>query len=160
MCVKTFSIGRFTYSVDVSRRNNSKKWSEVCLYQVPVYRRLRAYAQIRHDRRPFRIDPRDQPHGRFASVGPVLHLDRVAWSSLAFFLGVGLAAHALDEFHDRPLRSNISDVRLLSIAAISLAGALLIGVYASLTVSLWGAPFVLCGGFIVLAYNLEWFLSA
>ena len=92
-----------------------------------------------------------------ATAAPVLHLDRVAWSSLAFFLGVGLAAHALDEFHDRPLRSNISDVRLLSIAAISLAGALLIGVYGSLTVSLWGAPFVLCGGFIVLAYNLEWF---
>ena len=29
-----------------------------------------------------------------AAAAPVLHLDRVAWTSLAFFLGVGLAAHS------------------------------------------------------------------
>ena len=91
-----------------------------------------------------------------AAAAPVLYLDRLAWSSLAFFLGVGLAAHALDEFHGRPLRSNISDSRLLGIAALSLAGALLIGVYAALTVSLWAIPFVVFGGLILLAYNLEW----
>ena len=91
-----------------------------------------------------------------AAAAPVLHLDRVAWSSLAFFLGVGLAAHALDEYHSRPLHSDISNGRLLSIAAISLVGALLIGVYASLTISLWMIPFVLFGGLMVPAYNLEW----
>ena len=91
-----------------------------------------------------------------AAAAPVLHLDRLAWLSLAFFLGVGLAAHALDEFHDRPLRSNLSSGRLLGIAAVSLTGALFIGVYASLTISLWAIPFVVSGGFIVLAYNLEW----
>ncbi len=30
-----------------------------------------------------------------AAAAPVLHLDRLAWLLLAFFLGVGLAAHAL-----------------------------------------------------------------
>ena len=91
-----------------------------------------------------------------AAAAPVFHLERVAWSSLAFFLGVGLAAHALDEYHDRPLQSNISNGKLLGIAGVSLVGALLIGVYASLTIGLWMVPFVLFGGLIVLAYNLEW----
>ena len=74
----------------------------------------------------------------------------------AFFLGVGLAAHALDEYHGRPLKSNISNGILLSIATVSLVGALLIGAYASLTIGLWMVPFVLFGGLMVLAYNLEW----
>ncbi len=91
-----------------------------------------------------------------AAVAPVLHLDRLAWTCLAFFLGVGLAAHALDELHDRPLRSGIPDGVLIGIAAISLAGAILIGAYASLTIGMWVVPFVLFGGVIVLAYNLEW----
>ena len=91
-----------------------------------------------------------------AVAAPVLHLDRLAWLSLAFFLGVGLAAHALDELHGRPLRSNVSSGRLLGVAVVSLTGALCIGVYASLAISLWAIPFVVSGGFIVLAYNLEW----
>ena len=91
-----------------------------------------------------------------AAAAPVLHLDRVAWLLLAFFLGVGLAAHALDEYHGRPLKSGISNGRLLGIAAISLVGALLIGAYASLTIGMWMVPFVLFGGLIVPAYNLEW----
>ena len=91
-----------------------------------------------------------------AAAAPVLHLDRLGWLLLAFFLGVGLAAHALDEFHGRPLRSSLSSGRLLGVAAVSMAGALFIGVYASLTVSLWAIPFVLFGGLIVVAYNLEW----
>ena len=91
-----------------------------------------------------------------AAAAPILHLDRVAWSLLAFFLSVGLAAHALDEYHGRPLKSGISNGRLLAIAAISLVGALLIGAYASLTIGMWMVPFVLFGGLIVPAYNLEW----
>jgi hypothetical protein len=76
--------------------------------------------------------------------------------TLAFFLAVGLGAHALDEFRSRPLATRISDGRLMSIALFSLSGALAIGVVASVTISLWAAPFVLFGGFIVMAYNLEW----
>ena len=91
-----------------------------------------------------------------AAVAPVLHLDRLAWTCLAFFLGVGLAAHALDELHDRPLRSGIPDRAFLGIAGTSLAAALLIGAYASLAIGMWAVPFVLFGGVMVLAYNLEW----
>ena len=90
-----------------------------------------------------------------AAAAPVVHLDRLAALMLAFFLAVGLAAHALDEFRGRPLRTGLSDASLLSIAIVSLAGALLIGVLASLVVSLWAVPFVIFGGLIVPAYNLE-----
>ena len=98
-----------------------------------------------------------------AAAAPSLHLDRVGWLVLAFFLAVGLGAHALDEFQGRPLRTRISDAWLLAIAASSLAGALAIGILAALTISLWAVPFVLFGGLIVVAYNLElsrgWFHS-
>ena len=90
-----------------------------------------------------------------AAAAPVLHLDRVAGLMLAFFLAVGLSAHALDEYKSRPLRTNLSDGQLLAIAFCSLAGALFIGAVASLTISLWAVPFVLFGILIVLAYNLE-----
>ncbi len=98
-----------------------------------------------------------------ASAAPALHLDRVGGLVLAFFLAVGLGAHALDEFQSRPLRTRIPNGWLLAIAAFSLAGALAIGGLASLTISLWAIPFILFGGFIVPAYNLEllggWFHS-
>ena len=99
-------------------------------------------------------------HLSYAVIGavgaPMLHLDRVGGLVLAFFLAVGLGAHALDEFRSRPLATRISNVRLMSIAVISISGALAIGVVASVTISLWAVPFVLFGGFIVVAYNLEW----
>ena len=92
-----------------------------------------------------------------ASVAPSLHVDRLGGTLLAFFLAVGLAAHALDELHGRPLRSRISGIWLAVIAALSLAGAIVIGALATVRISLWALPFVLFGGFIVPAYNLEWF---
>ena len=90
-----------------------------------------------------------------AAAAPKLHLDRLGLVVLAFFLAVGLAAHALDEYRGRPLRTGISDGSLVTIAVLSLVGALAIGAVSSLTISLWVIPFVLFGGFIVLAYNLE-----
>ena len=92
-----------------------------------------------------------------AAAAPAIHLDRLAGVTLAFFLAVGVAAHALDEYRGRPLQTDIPDATLLSIAAVSLAGAVAIGVAAVVTISLWAVPFVVTGVFLVLAYNLEWF---
>ena len=92
-----------------------------------------------------------------AASAPSVHLDRVAGLLLAFFLAVGISAHALDEFRGRPLGTRISDGRLLALAALSLAGSLTIGAAASVLISPWAVPFVLFGGFIVVAYNLELF---
>ena len=91
-----------------------------------------------------------------AAAAPTVHMERVGLTVLAFFLAVGLGAHALDEHQGRPLRTRIPDRLLLAIAVLSLVGALGIGVYVSVTISLWAVPFVLFGGFIVPAYNLEW----
>lgn len=90
-----------------------------------------------------------------AAVAPHLHADRLLWAVAAFALAVGVAAHALDELHDRPLGTGMSDRTLRVMAAVSLLGALAIGVGGVLTVSVWLAPLVLVGGLFLPAYNLE-----
>jgi hypothetical protein len=76
---------------------------------------------------------------------------------LAFFLGMGVAAHALDELHGRPLATRIPDTTLVALAAASLAGAAGIGVVVALRTSLWLLVFVAIGAFVAVAYNLELF---
>ena len=92
-----------------------------------------------------------------AAAAPELHPDRL-WAALAaFFLAVGVAAHALDELHGRPLGTRLSDATLGAIAALGLVGALGIGIAGLFVVSASLAPFVAAGAFLVLAYNLELF---
>jgi len=92
-----------------------------------------------------------------AAVAPQLHADRLAAALGAFFLAVGVCAHALDELNGRPLRTRLPDRLLAALAAMGLAGAVAIGIVGAATVS-WGlAPFVVAGAFIVAAYNLELF---
>ncbi len=76
-------------------------------------------------------------------------------SLAAFFLAVGIAAHALDELNGRPLRTRIPDGVLWGMAGVSLAGALAFGIDGALRASPWLIVFMLIGSFIVLAYNLE-----
>jgi hypothetical protein len=76
---------------------------------------------------------------------------------VAFFLAVGIAAHALDELHGRPLATTIPRGVLIGLAAVGVLGALAIGVYGASLVSWWGLVFIGIGGFLVPAYNLEWF---
>jgi len=90
-----------------------------------------------------------------AAAAPRLHLDRLLWGLAAFALAVGVAAHALDELHDRPLRTTLSDRTLRWLAAVGMLGALAIGVGGVLTVTVWLAPLVLAGGLFLPAYNLE-----
>jgi hypothetical protein len=90
-----------------------------------------------------------------AAAAPHLHVERLLWGLAAFALAVGIAAHAMDELHDRPLRTSISDRALVAMAALATAGALAIGVAGALTVSLALAPLVLAGGLFLPAYNLE-----
>jgi hypothetical protein len=90
-----------------------------------------------------------------AALAPRLHLDRLAWALAAFFLGVGICAHALDELHGRPLGTRLSDRTLTLLAGGALAGAVAIGAVGAVTVSATFVPLILAGAFIVLAYNLE-----
>lgn len=95
-----------------------------------------------------------------AAVAPEVHAGRL-WATLAaFFLAVGVSAHALDELNGRPLGTHLSDRALKGMAGASLAGALLIGVVGMFAISATLLPLVLVGGFIVVAYNLELFGGA
>ena len=95
-----------------------------------------------------------------AALAPDLDWQRLALALLAFFLALGIGAHALDELNGRPLQTRISERTLVVLAALSIGGAVAIGVYASLAYTPWLAPFVVAGGFLVFAYNLEWFGGA
>jgi len=92
-----------------------------------------------------------------AATAPVVHLDRLLASLAAFFLAVGISAHALDELHGRPLGTDISERALVTVAVMGLLGAVALGVVGAATVSVTLLPFVAVGSFLVLAYNLELF---
>jgi hypothetical protein len=87
-------------------------------------------------------------------IAPVVHLDRLLGTILAFFLAVGIAAHALDELNGRPMGTRIPSIVLVSLAIVSLAGAMALGVVAGILETPWMFAFVAFGGFIVVAYNL------
>jgi hypothetical protein len=91
------------------------------------------------------------------ALAPAVHVERLVASLVAFFLAMGLSAHALDELAGRPLNTHIPDLTLRMIAVGGLGGAVAIGIAGSLIVTPWLLVFVLFGLFIAPAYNLEWF---
>ena len=95
-----------------------------------------------------------------ATLAPHVDVERLLVALAAFFLAVGIGAHALDELNGRPLATRIADRILVGLAAGSIAGAIAIGVYASIAYTFWLAPLVGAGAFIVCAYNLELFGGA
>ena len=92
-----------------------------------------------------------------AALAPTLHYDRLGATLLAFFLGVGVAAHALDELNGRPLRTRIPTSVLILLTTIALAGAVALGLLGAVVVSPWLLAFIGFGAFILIAYNLELF---
>jgi hypothetical protein len=90
-----------------------------------------------------------------AALAPELQLHRLLWGLAAFFLALGVGAHALDELNGRPLRTSIPSGVLVGMAGISIAGAAAIGVGAAIAWTLWLFPFVAFGAFIAVAYSLE-----
>jgi hypothetical protein len=92
-----------------------------------------------------------------AAIAPEWHPGRLAAALGAFFLAVGVGAHALDELQGRPLGTLIPRRVLLALAAGSIVGAAAIGVALAVAFDLWLIAFVACGAFIVCAYNLELF---
>ena len=100
-------------------------------------------------------------HLSYVAIGAGLaaQLDgtRLVETLLAFFLAMGVGAHALDELNGRPLQTRIPDTTLIALAAVSIGGAAAIGVALAFGFSLWLLAFVAFGSFIVVAYNLELF---
>jgi hypothetical protein len=100
-------------------------------------------------------------HLSYVAIGPAIAPEwrpRILGLALvAFFLGMGVAAHALDELHGRPLQTRIPERTLIALAVVSLAVAAAIGIAVAIHTSLWLLAFVAAGAFIAVAYNLELF---
>lgn len=90
-----------------------------------------------------------------ACLAPHVPAGRLALTVLAFFLGLGVGAHALDELNGRPLNTRIPTAMLVVLAVASLGGASGIGIAVAVTHDLWLLAFVAFGAFIACAYNLE-----
>jgi hypothetical protein len=95
-----------------------------------------------------------------AGLAPHMKWGLLGWTTLAFLLAMGVAAHALDELKGRPLRTLIPSRVLVGLAVASLAGACAIGIVVAIDSTLWLLAFVAFGAVAVVAYNLELFGGA
>jgi hypothetical protein len=100
-------------------------------------------------------------HLSYVVIGATLapHTDggRLGATLLAFFFAVGVAAHALDELHGRPLHTNIPTAWLIAVGVGGLFIACTLGLVGVATVGAGLLPFIAIGPLLVVAYNLELF---
>jgi hypothetical protein len=92
-----------------------------------------------------------------ACLAARINVTNLVATLLAFFLAVGLSAHALDELHGRPLRTTIPSSVLVAVAIGGLVGALALGIVGVVRVGWVLVPFMLVGPFLLLSYNVELF---
>ncbi len=92
-----------------------------------------------------------------AAIAPQVALSRLLAAVGAFFLAVGVAAHALDEWHGRPLRTSIPASALIAATVAGLAGAVGLGVWGVIRVGWVLIPFMIIGPLLVIGYNAELF---
>ena len=92
-----------------------------------------------------------------AALAPRVSLTALLATLTAFFLAVGLAAHALDELNGRPLQTRIPAPTLVAVTVAGLAGAVAFGVAGVARVGWALLPFMIVGPALVVAYNAELF---
>lgn len=90
-----------------------------------------------------------------AGLAPAVDGVKLIATLLAFFLAVGISAHALDELKGRPLGTEIPGGVLTAVAALGLVGAVGLGVAGLTRVGPGLLPFIAVGVLFVFAYNLE-----
>ena len=95
-----------------------------------------------------------------ACLAPHLYEGRLAAALVAFFLALGISAHALDELNGRPLQTKIPESVLVGLTAVPLAIAVGIGIAGALAFNGWLLVFVAIGLVLVPVYNLELFGGA
>jgi len=91
-----------------------------------------------------------------AAAAPHIHLDRLAGTLLAYFVGLGIGVHALDQLE--PAGSHyverLGSHELVVMAILGLGGAAAIGLYFTTTVTEWLFPLIAAGLFFAVAYPL------
>jgi len=92
-----------------------------------------------------------------AALAPQVSLTPLLATLIAFFLAVGLAAHALDELNGRPLQTRIPAPALVAVTVAGLAGAVALGAAGLARVGWALLPFMVVGPVLVVAYNAELF---
>ena len=100
----------------------------------------------------------------YAVIGSLLvrpvHWERVLWIAVIYFLGLGIAAHALDAIGSKgakPWGRTFTRRQLVLSAIFSLVTAYLIALYYMIHYVPWLSVVAVLEGFFVFAYNLEWF---
>lgn len=78
------------------------------------------------------------------------------WTVVAFFLAMGVGAHALDELHGRPLATTIPAPILWGLGVGATALAVAIGLAIGMAATPLVLPCIMAGALLVFAYNLEW----
>jgi hypothetical protein len=92
-----------------------------------------------------------------ACLAPNVNATRLWATVLAFLVAVGVAAHALDELHGRPLHTEIRAGALVAAATIGLTTAVGLGIAGVAQVGVVLVPFIVAGPVLVVAYNAELF---
>jgi len=92
-----------------------------------------------------------------ACLAPVVDVGRLLATLAAFFLAVGVAAHAFDELSGRPLRTTISAGALWAAGIAGVVGAVALGCAGVAIVGWVLVPFLVVGPVLVVGYNLELF---
>jgi hypothetical protein len=92
-----------------------------------------------------------------ACLAPNVDTTRLLATVLAFFAAVGVAAHALDELHGRPMHTQIPSWALVAAATVGLAAAIGLGAAGVAQVGAVLVPFIVIGPLLVVAYNAELF---
>ncbi len=95
-----------------------------------------------------------------ACLAPHLYTGRLVATAAAFFLALGISAHALDELNGRPLATRIPDGVLVALSIVPLLAAVAIGIAGAIAFNLWLFVFVGVGLALVPVYNLELFGGA
>ncbi len=90
-----------------------------------------------------------------AAIAPDFDGVRLVATLMAFFLAVGVCAHALDELHGRPLHTSIPGPVLVVAAAASLLGAVALGLAGVGRVGPGLLVFIAVGAVLTCGYNLE-----
>lgn len=99
-------------------------------------------------------------HLAYVSIGAALASDldgrTLSGTLLAFAIGLGIGAHALDEVKSRPLRTGFSDRALWMMGLGAMAATVAVAVVGAFELSPWILAWAAGGVLLAVGYALEW----